>query len=403
MRVGGLRGGGIAQAAGRTGAPPPVAAGVSVGRRATFTRRPTEKASPGAAGGSLRPRPSLVPPRPAGRASSSGGAGATAETGFVTFRLQPPAPISSDPAPLALAYASLDGVGRVTAHRLIERFPTLDALRATPREQVGLRLKGAPNVEQTVAALFDDDVFRPALDRAEAEVAALRDKAIRVLAPGGAGWPAGLDALPRADRPLVLYAYGDPGALAGPSLAVLARAPLDGDPFETVQALARRVLTTPPAAESAAESGGAASGGAALIVGAQGGVDLALQKVALGAGARVAVVVEAGLARLRPAMRPGATAAVRAGGVLVSPFPMTHGPFEHDDRERALVQAALGAAVCAVAPPPDSPEDRAAAWAAEARRPLALVGAAPPEAAWTENALRVDGPASFDAVAGLLA
>ncbi|MDT7857646.1 DNA-processing protein DprA [Rubrivirga sp. S365] len=222
---------------------------------------------------------------------------------------------------------------------------------------------------------------------------------MRVLAPGGAGWPAGLDALPRADRPLVLYAYGDAGALAGPSLAVLARAPLDGEPFETVQALARRVLTAP----LAAESGGAASGGAALIVGAQGGVDLALQKVALGAGARVAVVVEAGLARLRPAMRPGATAAVRAGGVLVSPFPMTHGPFEHDDRERALVQAALGAAVCTVAPPPDSPEDRAAAWAAEAGRPLALVGAAPPEAAWAENALRVDGPASFDAVAGLLA
>ena len=154
-----------------------------------------------------------------------------------------------------------------------------------------------------------------------------------------------------------------------------------------MQALARRVLAP-----------------AALIVGAQSGaVDLALQKVALDAGARVVVVAEAGLANLRPSMRPGATAAVRAGGVLVSPFPMTHGPYDHDDRERALVQAALATAVCAVAPPPDSPEDRAAAWAAGAGRPVALVPPAPPDAPWAADALRVDDAASFDAVAGWLA
>ena len=297
-----------------------------------------------------------------------------------------PADPAPPTAPFALALLSLDGVGRVTAHRLLERFPTLDALRATPREQVALRLKGAPNADQTVATLFDDDAFRPALPRAEAEVAALRDKGIGVLAPGGAGWPAALDALPRAERPVVLYTYGDAAVLRRPSLAVLARAPLDGGPFETVQALVRRVVAP-----------------AGLVVGAQSGVDLALQKVALDAGAPVAVVVEAGLARLRPPMRPGATAVVRAGGVLVSPFPMTHGPYDHDDRERALVQAALGAAVCAVAPPPGSPEDRAAAWAAGAGRPLALLPPAPPDADWAEGALRVDGPASFDAVAGLVA
>ena len=297
-----------------------------------------------------------------------------------------------DPSALALALLSLDGVGRVSAHRLLERFPTLDALRATPREQVQLRLKGAPNADRTVATLFDDDAFRPALDRAGAEVAALRDKRIGVLAPGGAGWPSGLDALPRADRPVVLYTYGDAGALAGPALAVLARAPLDGGPFEAAQALVRRTAT-----------GGAGRTPVALAVGAQSGVDLALQKVALDAGARVVAVVEAGLAKLRPPMRPGATALVRAGGVLVSPFPMTHGPFDHDDRERALVQAALGTAVCAVAPPPDSPEVRAAAWAAGAGRPLALVPPAPPGAEWADGALALDGEAAFDAVAGWLA
>ena len=322
-------------------------------------------------------------------------------------------------APLALALLSLDGVGRVSAHRLLERFPTVDALRATPREQVLLRLKGAPHAEQTVATLFDADAFRPALDRAEAEVAALRGKQIHVLAPGGAqpgapqtdgpggagwlgrplgGWPAGLDDVPRSDRPVVLYAYGETDALRRPALAVLARAPLDGPAFEAAQGIVRR-LATPPGTEAPA-----------LVVGAQSGVDLALQKVALDAGVPVVVVVEAGLARLRPNMRPGATAVVRAGGVLVSPFPMTHGPYDHDDRERALVQAALGTAVCAVAPPADSPEDRAAAWAAEAGRPLALVPpaglrsaglrSAPPGASWAEGALVVDGPAAVETVAG---
>ena len=295
-------------------------------------------------------------------------------------------PPPSTAAPFALALLSLDGVGRVSVHRVLERFPTLDALRATPREQVLLRLKGVPNADQTVATLFDDGAFRPALDRARAEVEGLRAKGIGVLAPGGAegaAWPAALDALPRADRPVVLYTYGDAGALLRPALSVLARAPVEGGAFETAQALARR------------------AGG--LVVGAQSGVDLALQKVALNAGATVSVVVEAGLARLRPPMRAGATAAVRAGGVLVSSFPMTHGPFDHDDRERALVQAALGRAVAVVSPPAGSPEDRAAAWAAGAGRPVAAVGPAPPEASWAEGALAVDGPASVEAVAGWLA
>ena len=293
-----------------------------------------------------------------------------------------PTPPPPDPAAFALALLSMDGVGRVTALRLLERFASLDAVRATPREQVLLRLKGAPNAEQTVSTLFDE-AFRPLLARAEAEVAGLRDKQIAVLAPGGAGWPEGLDDAPRSERPVVLYAYGDVAALARPALSVLARAPLDGPPFETAQAVVRRAAAPP-----------------ALVVGAQSGVDLALQKVALDTGAPVVVVVEAGLARLRPSMRPAATAAVRAGGVLVSPFPMTHGPFDHDDRERALVQAALGTAVCAVAPPPDSPEDRAAAWAAGAGRPLAVVP--PADSDWAASALSVEGPADIDTVAGWL-
>ncbi len=283
----------------------------------------------------------------------------------------------------ALSLLSLDGVGRVTAHRILERFPTLDALRATPREQVLLRLKGAPHAEQTVEALFSDDAF--SLDRAEAVLDALRAKRVHVLAPSDEAWPAGLNGLPRDARPVVLYAFGALDALTRPRLSLLTHAPVEGSAFEATQALARDVMAR----------------GVGLVVGARHGVDLALQKLAMGAGVPAVAVVGSGLARLERSMRPAATALVRAGGLLLSPFPMAHGPFDHDDRERALVQAALGRAVCAAAPPPDSSEDRAAAWAAEAGLPVALVPPAPAGAPWAAGALRVDGPAAFASVAEL--
>lgn len=286
----------------------------------------------------------------------------------------------------ALALLSLDGVGRVTVHRILERFPTLEALRATPREQVLLRLKGVPHAERTVETLFSEEAFGPAMAQARAEINALAQRRVRVIAPGSPDWPGSLDALDRSDRPAVLYAYGHVSALERPALAILARAPIAGDDFEAIQGIARRVLGR----------------GHGLVVGAADGVDVALQKLAVGAGGRAVAVIGTGLTRLTPSLRPAATALVRGGGLLLSPFPMTHGPFEHDDRERALVQAALGAAVCAVAPAADSSEDRAMAWAAGADRPIAVLPPAPPGASWANAALTVADAPAADAVADLV-
>ena len=292
----------------------------------------------------------------------------------------PDAPAPS-PTPFVLALLGLDGVGRVTAHRLLEHFPTVESVRQAPREQVLLRLKGVARAADTVAAVaapaFDD-----ALAKAERVVEALRQRQISVLTPGGTGWPPGLDALPRADRPAVLYAFGDLGALGWPSLAVLAGSPLAPEPFERAQDVARAVLAR----------------GRGLVVGAAHGVDVALQKLSLAADLPAVAVLGCGLARLDRSIRPTATALTRAGGLLVSPFDMAHGPFPQDDRERALVQAAIGRAVLAVAPPTGSPEDRAAAWAADAGRPLAVLPPAP--SPWADAATPVDDP---DAVADLVA
>ena len=57
---------------------------------------------------------------------------------------------------------------------------------------------------------------------------------------------------------------------------------------------------------------------------------------------------------------------------------------------------------CAVAPAAGSPEDRAAAWARSAGRPIALVPPAPPGSPWADGALAVRAETAGD-VAGLVA
>ncbi|MDX1532364.1 MAG: DNA-processing protein DprA, partial [Rhodothermales bacterium] len=263
---------------------------------------------------------------------------------------------------LALALLRLDGVGRVTAGRLLRHFPAYETLRACPREQVLLRLKGTPNAEALVAQLFDEAAMRPHLDQAEATRTALAQRQVTALTSHHDHWPAGLDDLARADRPVVLYAFGTPAALTGPVVSLFARPPLEGAAFETAQALVRRLVAA----------------GLTVATGAQHGFDVVVAKLAAAANAPAVLVAHAGLARLPKPLRPHASAAAKAGGVLLSPFAMAHGPFDHDDRERALVQAALARACVFVAPPDGSPEARALAWAVDAGRPVfGIAGEAP--------------------------
>ena len=283
-------------------------------------------------------------------------------------------------APFALALLSLDGLGRVTAHRILDRFASPDALRATPREQILLRIKGAPNasalVDRLLGAELDD-----ALADAETAVAQDASRGIATLASGDTAWPEGLDVLPAASRPVLLRAYGALSALDAPLLSVLAAPPLDAASFEGIERLV----------------GAAAARGVAPVVGAEHGIDVALMKRSAGSGRAAIAVAGAGLAKVERSVRPAVTGLTRAGGLLVSPFAMTHGPFEHDLRERALVAAAIGRTVCAVAPVEGSPEDAAAGWAAEAGRPL--VALSPGDAAWAERARIAETPLDAERLA----
>ena len=261
-------------------------------------------------------------------------------------------------AAFALALLRLKGVGRVTVHRVLDRFDSPEALRATPHEQVLLRLKGAPRAEAIVEQIMGPELDE-ALGKAADQIEALAPKRVEVIARGDARWPAGLDALDASDRPVALWAYGHLDALVSPALAILGRVGLAPEAFEAATALAARF----------------ASGG--IVTGAKDGFDLAVQKTALGARGRVVAVAPCGLARMAPSLRPGATAVVRAGGVLVSPFSMAHGPFDHDESEAALVQVALARAAVGAAPEAGSPEANALAWGAGTGRPAFALHSGP--------------------------
>ena len=68
-------------------------------------------------------------------------------------------------AVFAYALQLADGVGRVTAHRLLKHFDSYEALAAYPREQVLTRMKGAPGAGAILARLFDRGYMQERLER----------------------------------------------------------------------------------------------------------------------------------------------------------------------------------------------------------------------------------------------
>lgn len=259
----------------------------------------------------------------------------------------------ADSAALALALLQVEGLGRVTAQRMLAHFPNYDALRAAPREQLRLRIKGAPKADHLVQSVLDTEKMEERIAEAEAALAALAERRIEVLTQHDPRWPEGLGTLDRSDHPVVLYVYGDVDLLTRPAAALFARPPLPGPAFEVAQNLVRALIAH----------------GIVVVGGAEHGFDVVVHKLCASAGHPSILVTNVGMAKVPKPMRPTVSAAVRAGGLLVSPFAPEHGPFAHDDAERALIMTAMANASAFFAPPPGSHEDRAMRWSVGANKP----------------------------------
>lgn len=262
--------------------------------------------------------------------------------------------MSRSDALFALSLLELEDVGRVTAARLLRHFDDFDGIRAFPREQLLHRISGVPRGEQIVQRLHEPDQVAEAVDRAEQRLSILEDKDVQILVQHRNGYPEPLYDLDRGERPVHLFLYGSAGRIRDRTLGLFGSAPLPDPAFEAAQELGDRLRPT----------------GAIPVTGLQGGFDKVIQERAAGreGGHPSVILLGCGLGRLPRPLRPVATQALRAGSLLVSPFPMQHGPFDHDQKERAVLQAALSTASFFAAPQPNTPEWHALSWAAVHRR-----------------------------------
>ncbi len=275
-------------------------------------------------------------------------------------------------ATFALALQSMNGVGRVTASRLLRAFRTYEALAGFPREQVLLRIKRTPNAGAIVAALFDRSSMETLLCAASEELDSLRSKGIHVLSAFAANWPVSLDSLPPASRPLLLYAYGQIEVPRSDFVSVYCG---DSREADLVRALLDRILNRgyAPLITSSAAALPMPSGGGAM-----------------------ALVLPMGLGKAPADLRPVMLEIVRRGGLLLSPFPMQHGPYRHDEREASLLMAALARACALVRCASSLPALAGADWAEGAGR---IVCALQTEAALLpRNAVMMETESDLDAV-----
>lgn len=253
-----------------------------------------------------------------------------------------------------MALLDLQGVGWVTAHKITERFPTYESLLACPHEQILIRIKGTANAESLVKKLRDKESFGSAVDRTKSLIKGMKDKNMAVLASGHPNWPTHLDKLDRPIRPVVLHTFGDTAALKRSGAAMFGLDELDADAFESAQLLADRLIEADIPLVSAARTG----------------FDTILHKRTTAANRPCIMVARCGLAKIDKQARASVASAVQSGGVLVSPFAMTHGPFDHDDTERAILQSALAGPSVFFGATPHTPEFHAMQWAVEQNKPV---------------------------------
>jgi predicted Rossmann fold nucleotide-binding protein DprA/Smf involved in DNA uptake len=260
-----------------------------------------------------------------------------------------------------LALESLEGVGRVSARRLIEQFESVDDMKRLPREQVLNKMKGIPGAAKLVSKLLDDAQMEALNSDVSRKLDVWSERHVQVLTfEDSASWPVSLERLPNPHRPNALFAYGQLSQLAEPRAALIGPPQLTEASFERAQKLVDLLL----------------KGGAALAQGLSTGFDVVSIKLGLESGIPILAVPPCGLGRIERPMRPYAGQVVKSGGLMVSSLPMDHGPFDHDRKEGSLIQASLARAVVFIDPQPEGFEWAALDWAIAAGMPVFLIGEA---------------------------
>lgn len=223
-----------------------------------------------------------------------------------------------------------------------------------PYEQAYIRLKGVANRENLIRKLKDRAFFEPELAAAYDRVSRLFNMQVELFSWDTPTWPVRLEMLEGSPKPNILYGYGNVALLNQPLIGLFGRPNLESHHFELAQDVVRFLLQE----------------NLVLMAGLQTGFDTVVHKICSTSGHPSVMWASSGLSRVNNNIRSQAMASVRQGGLMVSSFPMQHGPYEHDEFERAKLVAATANVCLFTQPEAHTPEYHALELAVQLKKPV---------------------------------
>lgn len=216
--------------------------------------------------------------------------------------------------------ACLPGLRRAQAQRLIEVFGSAVAVLGSDARARGVRLS------PTLAAAIERVRSAPAAPRL---LAGAHARGIRALAPGCAGFPGALAAIP--DPPLAIWLRGE--LSVGPAIALVGARRASARGLDCARAFARELATA----------------GVSVVSGLAYGIDSAAHEGALDGRGHTLAVLASGLDRVTPTGQRGlAERILAAGGAWLSEHAPGAGAHPHHFPERNRLISGLASATLIV-------------------------------------------------------
>ncbi|MBX3087347.1 MAG: DNA-processing protein DprA [Cryobacterium sp.] len=267
--------------------------------------------------------------------------------------------------------ALMDTINELAADERTARI--ILAVASEPGDTVTGRMVRAVGASETVARALADEVpvgpdgdtwqrrLAPRLDAAHIQrvLAETEQHGMRVLIPGDAEWPAGVDALGDG-APVALWAKGDTGLLSRP---VWDRLTVTGARASTAYG---EHATTELVQSAVADSRVVFSGGAY-------GIDGAAHRAALASDGSTVTVLAGGLDRLYPAGHTDLLTRIGKEGLLLSELPPGAAPTRWRFLQRGRLLAALSGTVLIAEAGYRSGTLHTAARASELGRPVGAI------------------------------
>jgi len=255
---------------------------------------------------------------------------------------------------------SFEGVGKVTARKVLSNWSTLQDFRRFPKEQALVRLKGVAKASELIDKLNDIEFMKGKMEEQSRHFESLSARQINLSSFLDDNWPAGLDSLTDYHGPNLLYSYGNRAVFKTKHVSIITKHGVTGESHEFVQKLVRYLLEN--------QMG--------ICTSMNNGMDVVLQKINYDRPIPLPSLMTAsyGLAKTPKEYRPQVSKGVQGGGLFFSPFEVSQGPFDHDLGEAHRIQIGVSSVVVFVEPAKDNHALELMKFASAGKRAVFYIG-----------------------------